>query len=236
MSISLLVQELWQFSFIRNWLEIRKSEITPPAILGLKLKQIKKQKEKMELILYFIIKLKVLWNYIQLKNCESVYISLTSCFQGRRGLKDSSKSSFANFLNGTCMILHIQIYLAYSPFKIIKVTICFMDRVWVREGNCLRIDLILLKCASLCLNCTHALLFRNIFWLNFQSFWTTGIDKWSSAICQKVTPARDKNQQFNFLKNLSKGFFWTFRVLNEKLHFAPCRTNETFFGARIRNF
>ena len=30
MSISSLVQELWQFPFIRDWLEIQKSEIPPP--------------------------------------------------------------------------------------------------------------------------------------------------------------------------------------------------------------
>ena len=148
----------------------------------------------MELILYFILKLKVLWNYIQSKNCESVYISLTSCFQGRRILRDSSKSSFAYFLDGTCMILHIQIYLAYSPSKRIKTTIRFEGKVPV----CLWMDLILLKCASLYLNCTHALLFRNTFWLDFQSFWTSGFANGSSAICQKVRHSRDQNQDLNF--------------------------------------
>ena len=32
MSISLLVLELWQFSFIRDWPEIRKSEISPSEL------------------------------------------------------------------------------------------------------------------------------------------------------------------------------------------------------------
>ena len=198
MSISLLVQELWQFSFIRNWLEIRKSEITPPAILGLKLKQINKQKEKMELILYFIIKLKSFWNYIQLKNSKSVSISLTSYFQDRETLRASSKACFAYFLNATCMILHIQINLAQSPSKRIKSTIFFGGRVQVCEGNCLRMDLILVKCVFLYLNSTHALLFRNRFWLDVQSFWTSGMANGCSAIAQKVTHSRDKNQHFNF--------------------------------------
>ena len=166
----------------------------PPPRLGLELKQINKQKEKMELILYFIIKHKGLWNYIQLKNCENVYISLTSCFQDRQKLRAPSQASFAYLLNATCMILHIQIYLAYSPSKRIKTTIRFEGKVPV----CLWMDLILLKCASLYLNCTHALLFRNTFWLDFQSFWTSGFANGSSAICQKVRHSRDQNQDLNF--------------------------------------
>ena len=80
MSISLLVLELWQFSFIRDWPEIRKSEIPPSEFCPA-------SGDWGELCVPSLARIFLIKSYWMLENARITYFTVSELREFNRGVK-----------------------------------------------------------------------------------------------------------------------------------------------------